>query len=113
MNNNYRNSIHIDLYEDRQFFVRSSPIFSKMLSVFVMFIKCFIVLFFFPLIIINYIYNIKYIKYVVKFLLLFFYVLSVCTLFVIIKSDLGNNYSDRNKEKIILELDYKDKIKNF
>ena len=114
MNNNSKNCVHIDLYEDRQFFVKSNPTFSKILSIFVMLIKCMIVLIFSPLIIINYIYNIKYVKYIVKFLVLFFYILLVCTLFVIIKNDVKNSDNNiYNKEKIVLELDYKDKIKNF
>ena len=114
MNNNSKNCVHIDLYEDRQFFVKSNPTFSKILSIFVMLIKCMIVLIFSPLIIINYIYNIKYVKYIVKFLVLFFYILLVCTLFVIIKNDVKNSDNNKNnKEKIVLELDYKDKIKNF
>lgn len=114
MNNNSKNCVHIDLYEDRQFFVKSNPTFSKILSTFVMLIKCAIVLFFSPLIIINYIYNVKCVKYIVKFLVLFFYILLICTLFIIIKNDVKNsNNNKNNKEKIVLELDYKDKIRNF
>lgn len=114
MNNNSKSYIHIDLYEDRQFFVKSNPTFSRILSIFVMLIKCVIVLFFSPLMVINYIYNIKYVKYIVKFLLLFFYILLICTLFIIIKNDIKNGGNNKNnKEKIVLELDYKDKIKSF
>lgn len=114
MNNNSKSCIHIDLYEDRQFFVKSNPTFNKILSTIVVLIKSVIVLFFSPLIIVNCIYNIKYVKYIVKFLLLFFYILLVCTLFIIVKNDLKNSDNNKNdKEKIVLELDYKDKIKNF
>ena len=114
MNNNSKNCVHIDLYEDRQFFVKSNPAFSKILSAFVMLIKCVIVLFFLPLMVISYIYNVKCVRYVVKFLLLFFYILLVCTLFIIIKNDVKNgNNNKSDKERIVLELDYKGKIKNF
>lgn len=114
MNNNFEDYVHIDLYEDRRFFVKSNPAFGRVLSIFVVLIKCVIVLFFSPLIIINYIYNIKCVKYIVKFLVLFFYILLICTLFIIIKNDIKNsNNNKNNKEKIVLELDYRDKIKNF
>lgn len=114
MNNNSKNCVHIDLCEDRQFFVKSNPTFSEILSTFMVLAKCVIVLFFSPLIIIDFIYNIKCVRYIVKFLVLSFYVLLVCTLFIIIKNDVKSGDNNKNdKEKIVLELDYKDKIRNF
>ena len=113
MNNNVEKNIHIDLYEDRRFFVRSSPTLNKILSTCVMIIKIFIILFFSPLLFVSYVYNIKIIKYIVKLLCLFFYILLICTFFIIIKNDLKQGHNNQNTDKIILNLDYKDKIKDF
>lgn len=104
---------HIDLYGDKKFFAKGFLSFDRIINFITFVLKLFTILFFLPVILVYKFYNIKFVKHSFKFLFLILYTVIVSTFIFII---VNGNYLKENKNlqnKIVMDIEYKTKIKSF